>query len=50
MFELEILICQKVIGVAHAIIGRVLLMCYNPTLPRIGPGHKRASQEMEVSP
>ncbi|KAE9373884.1 hypothetical protein N431DRAFT_374527 [Stipitochalara longipes BDJ] len=36
-----------VIGVTHAIIGRVLLMCYNPTLPRIGPSHKTAIQQME---
>lgn len=36
-----------VIGIVHSIIGRVLLMCYNPTLPRIGPTHKNALEEVE---
>ncbi|KAL5316735.1 hypothetical protein ACEPPN_015786 [Leptodophora sp. 'Broadleaf-Isolate-01'] len=36
-----------VIGIVHSIIGRVLLMCYNPTLPRIGPTHRNALEEVE---
>lgn len=41
--------CAKVIGIVHSIIGRVLLMCYNPTLPRIGPSHKNSLMQVEVS-
>ncbi|KAH8201275.1 hypothetical protein TruAng_004592 [Truncatella angustata] len=37
-----------VIGNAHAIFARALLMCYDPTIPRIGPGQKLAQQKLDV--
>ncbi|KAH9216808.1 hypothetical protein DL95DRAFT_424379 [Leptodontidium sp. 2 PMI_412] len=36
-----------VISIVDSIICRVLLMCYNPTLPRIGLAHKHALQQVE---
>lgn len=39
---------EKVIGILHGIFARVLLMCHNPKFPRIGPGHKKALQNLEV--
>ncbi|KAI1845778.1 hypothetical protein JX266_008143 [Neoarthrinium moseri] len=38
-----------VIGNAHAIFARALLMCYDPTIPRIGPGQKIAQQKLDDS-
>ncbi|KAH6659628.1 hypothetical protein BKA67DRAFT_589556 [Truncatella angustata] len=37
-----------VIGNAHAIFARALLMCYDPTIPRIGPGQKLAQQKLDT--
>lgn len=39
---------RVVIGNAHATFARALLMCYDPTIPRIGPGQKLAQQKLDV--
>ncbi|ETS83230.1 hypothetical protein PFICI_05106 [Pestalotiopsis fici W106-1] len=37
-----------VIGNAHATFARALLKCYDPTIPKIGPGQKLAQQKLDT--
>ncbi|KAK6197755.1 hypothetical protein LQW54_010593 [Pestalotiopsis sp. IQ-011] len=37
-----------VIGNAHATFGRALLKCYDPTIPKIGPGQKLAQHKLDT--
>ncbi|KND90697.1 hypothetical protein TOPH_04599 [Tolypocladium ophioglossoides CBS 100239] len=36
-----------VIGVVHSILAQALLMCYDPTLPKIGPARKTSQEARE---
>ncbi|KAK9422371.1 putative ARCA protein [Seiridium unicorne] len=35
-------------GNTHAIFARALLMCYDPTIPKIGPGQKLAQRKLDA--
>ena len=49
LVEIEALIFRTVIGNAHATFARALLKCYDPTIPKIGPGQKLAQHKLDVS-
>ncbi|POR38581.1 Uncharacterized protein TPAR_01204 [Tolypocladium paradoxum] len=43
----HILYLSHAVGVVHSILAQALLMCYDPTLPKIGPARKTAEKNRE---